>query len=307
MPVIARMLVAPALVAFAILAGCAWGAKPETADGAVTLSVSGREIAPGEPLRAVVTADGPLSSVEGTFLGRALFFVGSGTRWEAWSVVPLDAEAGRHPMEIAARAASGTRLGTSRPLLVARKEFPEQRLKVEDRYVSPDKVARRRIEKERARLDAIYAVTTTRPLPTGPFEPPVPGGPTSSFGTRRFFNDQPRSPHAGLDLEAASGTSVKAAGDGTVVLADDLYFAGKTVILDHGAGLFTIYAHLSELRVAEGDDVRRGVILALSGATGRVTGPHLHWGARIGDTIFDPRALCDPRLFEDEGPERRAR
>jgi murein DD-endopeptidase MepM/ murein hydrolase activator NlpD len=111
------------------------------------------------------------------------------------------------------------------------------------------------------------------------------------------YNGEPRSPHPGLDLRAASGTPVESSGAGHVCLAEDLYYSGNTVILDHGGGLFTVYAHLSRLLVSEGDAVEAGHILGLSGATGRVTGPHLHWGAKIGDRPFDPAALLDPRLF----------
>ena len=126
---------------------------------------------------------------------------------------------------------------------------------------------------------------------------PVPGEPTSTFGKRRFFNDKPRSPHPGLDLRAATGTPVLAAGSGLVAISQDLYYSGNTVIIDHGGGLFTIYAHLSELDVSVGDELEAGVPIGKSGATGRVTGPHLHWGAKIGDRPFDPTALLDPVLF----------
>ena len=163
--------------------------------------------------------------------------------------------------------------------------------------MSPSKAQQERIDREKRRLDRVYAQRTGNPPPVDPFVRPVPGEPTSAFGLRRIFNGQPRAPHAGLDLKAATGTPVRTSGPGTVVLADDLYFAGKTVIVDHGAGLFTIYAHLSRLDVKDGDAVEAGCVVGLSGATGRVTGPHLHWGARVGDTIFDPRALLDARLF----------
>jgi murein DD-endopeptidase MepM/ murein hydrolase activator NlpD len=126
---------------------------------------------------------------------------------------------------------------------------------------------------------------------------PVPGDPTSEFGTHRFFNGEPRAPHPGIDLHAASGTPVFASGPGRVALAEDLYYSGGTVIVDHGGGLFTIYAHLSRIESKAGATIEAGQQLGLSGATGRVTGPHLHWGARVGEAIFDPRALLDPRLF----------
>ena len=101
-----------------------------------------------------------------------------------------------------------------------------------------------------------------------------------------------------MDLRAPTGTEVRASGSGLVVLSSDLYYSGNIVIVDHGGGLFTLYAHLSELRVKEGQEVAAGDLLGLSGATGRVTGPHLHWGAKIGNRPFDPQALLDPALFD---------
>ena len=127
---------------------------------------------------------------------------------------------------------------------------------------------------------------------------PVGGDPTSIFGTRRVFNGQPRSPHPGLDLRASEGTPVRSSGAGRVAIAQDLYYSGNTVIVDHGGGLYTLYAHLSSIDVAEDQEIGPGQIVGESGATGRVTGPHLHWGAKIGNRPFDPRALLEPVLFE---------
>jgi murein DD-endopeptidase MepM/ murein hydrolase activator NlpD len=146
-------------------------------------------------------------------------------------------------------------------------------------------------------LVAVYESRRLVVPPGQPFLRPVPGDPTSVFGTRRFFNEQPRDPHPGLDLRASTGTPVISSGAGRVALAAELYYAGGTVIVDHGGGLFTVYAHLSELLVEDGDEVDAGSRIGLSGATGRVTGPHLHWGAKIGNRPFDPEALLDPRLF----------
>lgn len=257
---------------------------------AIEVRVQAREIAPGEPIRVVVT--GTAVAPAGTFRGAPVAFSRGEEAWVGWAVVPLDAKAG--PASVEVRAGDET---ARTDLRIAAKKFPEQRLKVDEKYVSPSKAQQERIERERKRLEAIYASRTDAPPPAGPFVRPVPGEPTSAFGLRRFFNDQPRAPHAGLDLKAATGTPVRSSGPGVVALADDLYFAGKTVIVDHGAGLFTIYAHLSRVDVRHGETVAAGRVVGLSGATGRVTGPHLHWGARVGDAIFDPRALLDPRLF----------
>jgi murein DD-endopeptidase MepM/ murein hydrolase activator NlpD len=257
---------------------------------AFEVRVQAREIAPGEPIRIVVA--GAEAAPTGTFRGAPVAFSRGDGPWVGWAVVPLDAKAGPSVLEVRAGGAT-----ERKELRIAAKKFPEQRLKVDEKYVSPSKAQQERIDREKKRLDAIYAKRADAPPPADPFVRPVPGEPTSAFGLRRFFNGKPRAPHGGLDLKAATGTPVKTAGPGTVVLADDLYFAGKTVIVDHGAGLFTIYAHLSRLDASEGEQLPAGRVVGLSGATGRVTGPHLHWGARVGETIFDPRALLDARLF----------
>ncbi|MGH7819773.1 MAG: M23 family metallopeptidase, partial [Candidatus Binatia bacterium] len=125
----------------------------------------------------------------------------------------------------------------------------------------------------------------------GPFVMPAEGPAGSPFGLRRFFNGEPRSPHAGIDIKAPSGAPVHAANRGRVALADELFFTGKTVVLDHGLGLFTLYVHLSEIAVEPEAIVEKGARVGRVGATGRATGPHLHFAARIGEARVDPEAL----------------
>ncbi len=122
---------------------------------------------------------------------------------------------------------------------------------------------------------------------------PLAGVKGRNFGRRRIFNDKPRSPHSGTDLSAPEGTPVEAAAAGRVALAEDLYFSGNLVVLDHGGGVYTLYAHLSRIDVEVGQPVKAGEIVGLVGATGRVTGAHLHWGARIGEARVDPASLLD--------------
>lgn len=287
------------LIPFALLACAGPVAEAPAAAAApvIRIEVRGRAIEPGGIVRVLVEVEPRDAAVEGSFLDAPLHFVADGNRLAAWAAIELDRKPGDWPVEVRARTAEGGEASARLEVAIAAKEFPEQRLTVEEKYVSPPKEVESRIAAERKRLDAIYARRTPPPEALGPFVAPVPGEPTSAFGLKRFFNEKPRSPHSGLDLRAPTGTPVVAAGAGTVALAHDLYFSGKTVILDHGGGLFTIYAHLSRIDVREGDAVARGARLGLSGATGRVTGPHLHWGGRVGERIFDPRGLLDPALF----------
>jgi murein DD-endopeptidase MepM/ murein hydrolase activator NlpD len=290
------------LRAFLILA--LFASSAAAADLAITIEINARAIAPGEPVRIEVLSPEPLEWLEGSFLEQTVFMsrIGSteaGERWSGWAMIDLDQRPGQAAVEMSGTAECGRAAVGTRAVTIAAKEFPEEHLSVAPKYVEPPPEVQERLSRERARLRALYK--ERRPLSSvgAVFVRPVPGEPTSIFGTRRLFNNEPRSPHPGLDLRAQTGTPVKASGPGIVVLAQDLYYSGNTVLIDHGGGLFTIYAHLSEIEVEEGLGVEAGRQIGLSGATGRVTGPHLHWGAKIGNRPFDPTALLDPVLFEN--------
>jgi murein DD-endopeptidase MepM/ murein hydrolase activator NlpD len=285
----------PALV----LVGCATAAGSTLP---LDVSLRSRVTAPGEPVRIEVVAAEGMAAVGGSFLGRELHFVRSGgdshggELWSAWALVDLEAAPGPAAVEVHGTTRHGRTAAGTLAVRVAAKEFPTEELSVAPRYVAPPPEVEARLARERERLAHVYAARRDE-LPRGPFVRPVPGEPTSVFGTRRVYNGEPRSPHPGLDLRARTGTPVGASGSGSVVLAEELYYSGNTVIVDHGAGLFTLYAHLDTIDVALGDRVAPGEPLGTSGATGRVTGPHLHWGAKVGDAPFDPSALLDPVLF----------
>jgi murein DD-endopeptidase MepM/ murein hydrolase activator NlpD len=274
-------------------------ASPAAAPAALEITVHARALVPGEPLRIVVTSAEPLQALGGRLLEHEATGVRDGSRadrWTIWTMIDLDRQPGPATIEVEGTTERGTRIDGTTAVTIAAKSFPEETLDVPERYVEPPASVRQRIERERARLAALYERHSPR-APAAPFVRPVPGAPTSTFGTRRVFNGTPRSPHPGLDLRAAVGTPVVASGGGRVVLAQDLYYSGNTVIVDHGCRLFTIYAHLSRIDVAPDEEVAAGDRVGLSGRTGRVTGPHLHWGAKIGDRPFDPTALLDAALF----------
>jgi murein DD-endopeptidase MepM/ murein hydrolase activator NlpD len=166
--------------------------------------------------------------------------------------------------------------------------FPQEHLRVPERFVELSARDQARAAREAARLAALFRTVTTERLWHGPFHVPIEGvQPSSSFGRRRILNGRPRSPHTGVDLGAPTGTSVRAMQRGRVVLDADFFFSGRTVILDHGLGLFSFYGHLSESRVEAGRVVDAGEVIGLVGATGRVTAPHLHWAVRLGDARVD--------------------
>lgn len=296
--------------------GKASGTASEQSSGGLTVSVRARSLAPGEAVRILVRPDHPgagksarntgaaepdaeLASVEGTFAGEPLAFarLGSDGEWSAWRAIDFDEKAGSKSLVIDAKDAGGRALHAARAIRILARRFPTESLTVKGEYVEPPPDVQERIASETRRLAALYATRTPSALTGSPFVRPVPGEALGIFGARRILNGKPRAPHPGLDLRAASGTPVKAAGPGRIALAGDLYFSGNTVIVDHGEGLFTLYAHLSRIDVRKGDAVSQGDVVGLSGATGRVTGPHLHWGAKVGDRPFDPTALLTASLF----------
>ncbi len=142
-------------------------------------------------------------------------------------------------------------------------------------------------------MTRLWSITSEQRWWEAPFVAPVPGAITSPFGLRRVINGSPRSPHSGVDLRAAEGVDIVATNHARVGRVDDFSFNGKSVVLDHGGGLYTMYFHLSEFRVKEGSQVRKGEVIGLAGMTGRVTGPNLHWGARLNGARVDPFELLN--------------
>jgi murein DD-endopeptidase MepM/ murein hydrolase activator NlpD len=164
-------------------------------------------------------------------------------------------------------------------------------LHVEEKYVQPDAATLQRIAADKVVKDAAFAHLISEPLWSGSFRSPVPFTATDSFGTRRMFNGELASVHRGTDFHAPSGTPVFAANDGRVIIAQPMFYEGNLVVIDHGQQFTTLYMHLSKIEVKMGDRVRKGQRLGLSGATGRVTGPHLHLSARWQGEWVDPVLL----------------
>jgi murein DD-endopeptidase MepM/ murein hydrolase activator NlpD len=174
---------------------------------------------------------------------------------------------------------------------LARYPYPTESLTVDAKYVAPSKADLARIEQDQKRAAVAFARRTTRSFEV-PLAPPLASLPVGSrFGARRVFNGEARSPHGGTDYRAALGTPVLAVAPGNVVVAQEQYFPGKAVFVDHGDGLISMVFHLSEIAVREGEDVLAGQVLGKVGATGRVTGPHLHFALRWRGKRIEPAAL----------------
>ena len=213
---------------------------------------------------------------------------GDAIEWTAVLGIPLAASAGDAFVTVK------TEGGGTRPVAytVAPKKYQEQRLNVAPRTVDLSAEDQARYERERDHQAGVMATFTEQPagaaLSALRMQVPVPGRRSSSFGLRRVFNGQPRNPHSGMDIAAATGTPIVAPMPGKVIDVGDYFFNGGTVWLDHGQGLLTMYCHLSSMDVRVGDVVQAGDAFCKVGATGRVTGPHLHWGVMLNRTMVDP-------------------
>jgi murein DD-endopeptidase MepM/ murein hydrolase activator NlpD len=200
---------------------------------------------------------------------------------------PIDLEA-TGTVELVRRSSGGV---ASRKQTLAAYPYPTETLTVEEKYVAPPKDELARIERERARVAKLLSLATPRKFTLPLAAPLAELGTAGRFGSRRVFNGQSRNPHGGADYRAGTGTVVLAPAAGTVALAEEQYFAGRAIYLDHGDGLVSMSFHLSEILVAPGDLVERGQPIGKVGATGRVTGPHLHFGLRWQGARVDPELL----------------
>lgn len=215
------------------------------------------------------------------YLDRRVMVVKLDKGWVAIVGVPLTAQPGPHTIEV--------REGGTVSFEVRDKTYETQQITLSDqRMVEPRSEDLKRIMKEATLINAAFAYWSDSPVLQLPFHVPVGGPLSSSFGLRRVFNGSPRNPHSGMDIAAPLGTPVKAPSDGTVIDTGNYYFNGKSVFLDHGQGVVTMYCHLSKISVRKGQIVHRGDVIGAVGMTGRVTGPHLHWSVSLNDARVDP-------------------
>jgi len=245
-----------------------------------------------------------LESLHGTWLGHDIpfSFDAKSRLWYALAGVSLETAPGTYAIELTgetvAGKSAGTKLSFSRKFAIARGKYPkiEVKLSVEGKFTEPNPEQQKQIEEgQQVKKDYLNRLTSQREW-SGPFATPADAAISDVFGSQRIFNGKTSSPHLGLDFRVPSGTPVAAMNDGTVLLARPLYFEGNFVVLDHGQGLLTLYLHLSEFKVKEGEQVKRGQVVGLSGGTGRATGPHLHVAVRWQGNYLDPASLLRLRL-----------
>jgi len=253
----------------------------------------------GAPIFLEVTSPARLKSLTGTWLGHEIVFNQTGGKtWFALAGVSLETKPGSYALTLDGVTEAGSRASFRRDFVVGRAQYPTVQLTVSKQFTEPSHEQQEKIKEDQGVKHQTFSQSAPEREWSGQFSPPVEAPVSDVFGTRRVFNGATKSVHQGLDYRVAPGTQVSAVNGGTAILARLLYFEGNCVVLDHGQGLLTLYLHLSEIQVKEGERVQRGQSIGLSGATGRATGPHLHLAVRWQGVYLNPAVLLRLHLPE---------
>ena len=274
--------------------------RSDTARPSCRLLISTQKIYPGSVFLAKAQCTGAIANATGIFCARPLVFFSGKKNTLRYAFVGVDLESKPTVYRLEARVElQGSKsVDIQASVRVLPKQFPVQKITVAEKYAQPSPEDQKRSAEETKRLESIWETVSPSRYWDGKFKIPLPSELTSGFGRRRVVNGQPRSPHSGVDLKASTGTPIHATNSGRVVLAEDLFFSGNTVVIDHGLGLYTYYGHCSKLLVQANDMVKSGQVIGEVGATGRVTGPHLHWACRLNEARVNPLDLLALETME---------
>lgn len=286
--------------------------------GNVAMFLSAPGATQGRLLQAELRSPTPLSDVSGTWDEKPIpFWQETPSATKATSKVPaasksksgsqdihrallgidLEKPAGTYDFTVSAKTTNSTTVSCKVPIMVRAGNFATERLKVAPNFVEPNPEQLAKAQEDGKKLRELYATITPERLWQGRFRIPIDGATTGkNFGRRRVLNGKPSSPHTGVDIPALTGIPVHASQRGRVVLAEQLYFSGNTVLIDHGLGVYTLYGHFSEIDVKPGDLVEPGAVIGKVGATGRVTGPHLHWGLTVDRARVNALSIVSPSV-----------
>jgi murein DD-endopeptidase MepM/ murein hydrolase activator NlpD len=274
-------------------------AQPQTgAQNPLTVTLEPEQILNGAPCVFRVASAARITVVTGTWMERRLIFnyEPKTESWYALAGVNLDTAPGSYPLALETTLASGEVVSSTYKVPIGRARYVVTTLRVARKFTDPDPATLARIKQEQAVKQEVFNRFTAMRLWEGQFTAPLAAVTTEPFGVQRTFNGVRQSIHQGLDYRAETGTPLSAMNSGKVILAREFFYEGNFVVLDHGHGLLTLYLHLSEFKVKEGESVKRGQVIGLSGASGRTTGPHLHVGARWQGIYVDPARLLQLNL-----------
>jgi len=267
---------------------------------AMTISAIPHQLVNGGPVFFRVTTTTPLQSLKGNWLGHeVVFYKGEGNSWFLLAAVSLGTPAGPIALTLQGTTEAGKTLDFRHEFTVGKAKYPIVHLSVSKQFTEPNPQQQATIKQDQEVKHKTFSEVSAERQWSGRFLAPVNAPVSDVFGTRRVFNGATKSVHQGLDYRVPPATPVNAINSGTVILAQPLYFEGNCVTIDHGQGLLSLYLHLSELKVKEGDHVERNQEIGLSGATGRATGPHLHIAVRWQGIYLDPAALLGLALPGD--------
>jgi hypothetical protein len=252
----------------------------------------------GAPVMFRISPPARLETMSGKWLGHDISFSWdpAGKAWYGLGGVSLETRPGEYLLQLTGSNKGGKEISFQRKLMVERAKYPSIAVTVARQFTEPSPDQLQKIKQDKTVKEDVFGKSAAEREWTGKFQPPVEARVSDVFGTRRTFNGKARSVHQGLDYAVPGGTPVSALNSGTVSLARPLFFEGNCVVLDHGQGLLTLYLHLSELKVKEGDRVEGGQQIGLSGGTGRATGPHLHIAVRWQGVYLNPASLLTLRI-----------
>lgn len=280
------------VVVLVILASVSLGQAGETS-AVTSVSWAPQRLESGSVCLFTVILATDATALSGKWMGHEVYFAKARGRnaWYALGGVDVEAKPGIYDLRLQAAMPDSKSVTAVRNIQVWRAPYKTERLRIPNNYVEPDAATLRVIAADKVIKDQAFARQSPAPEWSGDFQPPVKSEVSETFGTRRTFNGKLASVHRGLDYHAKPGTPVMASNSGEVLLAQGLFYEGNCVAIDHGQGFVTLYMHLSKIEVSEGEKVRKGQEIGLSGATGRVTGPHLHMAVRWEGAYIDPAKL----------------
>lgn len=261
----------------------------------VKVSFSSQGLKQGEVLLVNVKTNTGIRMISGTMFNKPVHFYrnSKGNKYNALVGIDMDTKPDRYKLTLLIEDKKGGKTRKKYRVRVKPANFGTQELTLPPDKVTLDEETLKKVEIEKEKIGKVWDIFTEDHLWNGNFIPPVAGEMSDDFGLRRIINGEQKSPHTGVDVDATEGAPVQASNNGRIVFTEDQFFSGKTLVIDHGLGLFTMYFHLSEILVTESKIVQKGELIAKVGKTGRATGPHLHWGVRLNGARVNPASLLN--------------